>query len=67
MPISRVTEITAFSTISFEDAIERGVTRAIDTVPNVEGVRVQEQKVLVESGRIAAYRVNMQVTFVIGD
>jgi dodecin len=43
------------------------VTRAIDTVSNVEGVRVLEQKVLVEGGRISAYRVNMQVTFVISE
>jgi flavin-binding protein dodecin len=67
MSISRVTEITSFSTRSFEDAVESGVSRAIRTFPNVEGVRIQEQKVLVEGDMIAAYRVNMQVTFIVSN
>ena len=63
MPISRLTEITSTSTKSFEDAIEMGISRALRTLQNVEGVRIQEQKVLVENDRISGYRVNMLVTF----
>ena len=67
MSVARVTEITSSSTKSFEDAIEQGIARAVKTLKNVEGTWIQEQKVVVEGGRIAAYRVNMKVTFVLED
>ena len=41
--------------------------RACDSVKNVRGAWIKEQKVSVEDGRITSYRVNMQVTFVVGD
>lgn len=67
MSVARVTEITSSSTNSFEDAIEQGVARAVKTLKNVEGAWVQEQKVVVEGGKITAYRVNMKVTFILED
>lgn len=67
MSVARVTEITSSSTSSFEDAIEQGVARAVKTLKNVEGAWVQEQKVVVEGGKITAYRVNMKVTFILED
>jgi dodecin len=67
MSVARVTEITSSSTKSFDDAIEMGVNRAMQTLQNVEGVWIQEQKIMVENGRIASYRVNMQVTFRLTD
>jgi dodecin len=65
MSIAKVTEITASSTVSFEDALKQGIARADKTLNNVEGAWVQEQKVVVRNGEIAEYRVNMKVTFVI--
>jgi flavin-binding protein dodecin len=67
MSVARVTEITASSKKSFQDALEKGVERANKTLKNVRGAWVQEQKVEVENGRIIAYRVNMKVTFVLTD
>jgi flavin-binding protein dodecin len=67
MSVARVTEITASSKVSFQDALEKGVERANKTLKNVKGAWVQEQKVEVENGRIVAYRVNMKVTFVLTD
>jgi flavin-binding protein dodecin len=67
MSVARVTEITSSSNKSFEDAIEQGIARAAKTLKNVEGAWVQEQKVVVENGKIAAYRVNMKVTFILTD
>ena len=67
MAIAKVTEVTASSTVSFEDALKQGVTRANKTLNNVEGAWVQEQKVIVRNGEIAEYRVNMKVTFVLED
>lgn len=67
MSVARVTEITASSKKSFQDALEKGIERANKTLKNVRGAWVQEQKVEVEGGRIVAYRVNMKVTFVLTD
>jgi dodecin len=67
MSVARVTEITASSNKSFEDAIEQGIARATKTLQNVEGAWIQEQTVVVDNGKIAAYRVNMKVTFVLTD
>ena len=47
MSVARVTEITASSTKSFEDALQEGVARAVKTLKNVEGAWVQEQTVVV--------------------
>ena len=67
MSVARVTEITASSTKSFEDALQEGVARAVKTLKNVEGAWVQEQTVVIRDGRISEYRVNMKVTFVLED
>lgn len=67
MSIARVTEVTASSTISFEDAIKKAVARADKTLNNVEGAWVQEQKVVVKGGEISEYRVNLKITFVLED
>jgi flavin-binding protein dodecin len=67
MSVARVTEITAASNKSFEDALQVGIGRAVKTLKNVEGAWVQEQKVVVRSGQISEYRVNLKVTFVLED
>lgn len=67
MTVARVTEITASSEKSFEDAVETGIARAVKTLKHVTGAWIQEQKVIVEDGRIAAFRVNMKVTFILKD
>jgi dodecin len=67
MSIARVTEITASSSKSFEDAIERGLARASKTLENIKGAWIQEQTVVLEKNKITEYRVNMKVTFVLKD
>lgn len=65
MAVARVTEIIAGSKKSFEDALQKGVDRACATLKNVEGVWVQDQKLIISKGKIAEYRVNMKVTFIL--
>jgi len=65
MAIAKVTEITASSTKSFEDAIQQGIARADKTLEKVKGAWIQEQTIAVEDGKITEYRVNMKVTFVL--
>ena len=67
MSVARVTEITSSSKKSFQDAIEKGLDRATKTLKNVEGAWIQDQKVVVEAGKITSYRVNMKVTFILTD
>jgi flavin-binding protein dodecin len=65
MTVARVTEITAESPKSFEDATRIGIERANKTLENVKGAWIQEQKLKIEGGKITAYRVNMKVTFIL--
>jgi dodecin len=65
MPVARVVEISSTSPESFEDAIVRGVDRATQTLRNVRSAWVKEQEAEVNDGRITAYKVNMNVTFVL--
>jgi flavin-binding protein dodecin len=65
MAVARVTKITASSTKGFDDAVEQGLKRASKTVRGITGLHVVEQKASVKSGKIAEYRVTMELTFVL--
>jgi dodecin len=65
MAVARVTEISATSTQSFEDAIRQGVERANETLRNVKSAWIKEQQVRLEGGSITEYQVNMLITFVL--
>lgn len=67
MTVARVTEITASSPKSMDDAIKIGIARACKTLENVKGAWIQEQKLTVENGKITEFRVNMKVSFVLND
>ena len=67
MSIAKISEISATSTKSFEDAIQQGIARATKTLRNVRSVWIKEQHVHVENGRPSEYQVNMMVTFVLED
>ena len=67
MAVARVTEITASSTKSFEDATRIGIERANKTLENVKGAWIQEQKLKIDNGKIVEYRVNMKITFILKD
>jgi flavin-binding protein dodecin len=65
--VARVTEISATSDQSFEDAIATGVARAAETLRQVKSAWIKELHVDVDDGRVSQYRVNMLVTFVLED
>ena len=65
MSIARVTEITAGSKKSFEDAITQGIARANKTLENVTGAWVKGHEVVVTKGKITEYRVRMKITFIL--
>jgi dodecin len=65
--VARISEISSSSSKSFDDAIKIGIARAVKTLKNVTGAWVQDQKLVVEDGKIVSYRVNLKVTFVLTD
>lgn len=65
MAVAKVVEINAASEKSFEDAINTGISKATETVRNIKGAWVKEQMVRVEDGKIAEYRVDLKVSFVL--
>lgn len=63
--VAKVSEISATSTVSFEDAIKQGIARADKTLRNIRSAWIKEQQVRVENGTITRYQVNMLITFVL--
>ena len=63
----KVSEISATSTKSFEEAITEGIARANKTLRNIRSAWIKEQQVRVSKGAITEYQVNMMITFVIDD
>jgi dodecin len=65
MSVAKTVELSAESPDSFEDAIKLGVAKAGETLHNIEGAYVKEQKAIVSGGQVTGYRVHMQITFVV--
>lgn len=65
MTTAKVIEICSESGQSFEDAIAKGIETASESVHNIRGAWIQEQKVEIENNKISGYRVNMKITFVL--
>lgn len=65
MSVARITELSATSQTSFEDAMQQAVSRATSTLRGVEGAWIKDQNVLIENGSITGYKVNLAVTFVL--
>jgi flavin-binding protein dodecin len=65
MSVARVTEISATSTQSFEDAIKQGIERATSTLRGVTSAWVKEQEVRLRDGKVTEYQVNLKITFVL--
>jgi hypothetical protein len=63
--VARITTISARSETSFDDAVAVGVARASETLRNVSGAWIKDQKVEVKDGRIVEWQVALEVTFVL--
>ncbi len=63
--VARVTEIIAGSPKGFEDAVNLGFARASKTLRGITGMRVTEFRASVENGKIAEYRVRLEIIFLL--
>ena len=65
MSVAKIIELSVESPKSFEDAIQSGITKASKTVHNIKSAWVKEQHVVIDNGKVALYRVDLKVTFVL--
>jgi len=65
--VARVTEISAESPTSFEDAVKVGIERAASTLRNLRSAWVKEMEVGIDpsTGKVTKYQVNLKVVFVL--
>lgn len=63
--VAKVIELTSSSSKGIEDAVETGIRRADDTLDNIESAWIQDIKCVVKNGKVAEWRVNMKVTFLL--
>ena len=65
MSIAKVVEVNSSSNKSFEDAIQSGIAKVTETVKNVQGAWINEQKVVIKDNKITEYRVNLKSSFLV--
>ena len=65
MSIAKVVEVNSSSNKSFEDAIQSGIAKVTETVKNVQGAWINEQKVVIKDNKITEYRVNLKICFLV--
>lgn len=65
MAIAKVVEVNSSSAKSFEDAIQTGIQKVTETVQNVQGAWINEQKVIIKDNKITEYRVNLKISFLV--
>ena len=65
MAIAKVVEVNSSSSKSFEDAIQSGITKVTETIKNVQGAWINEQKVVINDNKITEYRVNLKISFLV--
>ena len=65
MAIAKVVEVNSSSNKSFEDAIQTGIQKVTETIKNVQGAWINEQKVVIKDNKITEYRVNLKISFLV--
>jgi flavin-binding protein dodecin len=65
MAIAKVIELLAESPKGWEDAAQEAINEVAKTVRNIKTAYVKDMQAIVENNRIAKYRVNVQVTFIV--
>ena len=63
MSVLKVIELLARSTVSWEDATQKAITKASKSLKNVKSVYVKNQSAAVSDGKISEYRATVKVTF----
>jgi flavin-binding protein dodecin len=67
MSVVRVTKVIASSPKGIQEAIEEGLKRANKSLRGLTQLEITNIKVQVKDGKIADYRVHMNISFVLED
>ena len=67
MAMLKVIEVLAESSKSFEDATQVAVTEAARSLHNIKSIYIKEMEATVENGRVAKYRINANISFVLDE
>jgi len=65
MSVAKIIELSSRSPESFEAACREGIAKAGETIRNMQSAWVDGQEVKIENGEIAAYHVNLKITFLV--
>ena len=66
MSVAKVLEISSSSEVSVEDAGRKGLKKVAETVKNIKGAWLSEQKVVTsDDGEVIQWHVNLRITFVV--
>jgi flavin-binding protein dodecin len=63
MATLKVIEVLAESDKSWEDAAQKAVTEAAETLEGIKSIYIKEFQAKVEGNRIKSYRINANITF----
>ena len=67
MAIASISRITSASPDSWQQAAELGFERARQTLRNITGIKVVEEKARVEDGEIVEFLVTLEVIFLLDE
>lgn len=67
MAIAKVIEVIAQSEKSWDDAAEIALREAKKSVRNIKTMYIKDMQCTVEDGKIANYRLDAKITFVVED
>jgi flavin-binding protein dodecin len=65
MSVIKVIEVIAESNKSWEDAAAEALKEASKTVRNIKSIYVQDMQAIVENNKIARYRVDAKISFLV--
>ncbi len=63
MTVSSVSNITASSPTSWQDAMEKGLERAAQTLRGIQSAEVIAERARVERGEVKTYEVDLKIIF----
>ena len=61
----KIIEIMGVSTTSYEDALDRAVAKAAESINAISSLEITRQTATVRDGRIARYEISAKLSFVV--
>ena len=61
--VYKIIELTGSSTVGIEDAVQKGVAKAAETVRNMRWLQVMETRCHIENNKIAHWQVTVKIGF----